>query len=296
MSNILIIGGSGCVGQETTRWLLQRGDHKIVCLSRGQTAVIQKDGVFYEQGDIMNLESLVRVMKLHEISHVMHAAGLRTTECKQNTLKAVEVNVMGTSNVFEAARQVGGIERVVFTSTAAVYQVPEDGTFVDEGSATVPLNSYTATKLAAENIAQFYANEYELPTVALRPQIIFGPDRDAGSTAGVSHAIKCAQQKQAYHIGFRGCYGFHYSADVGKCHGMALTQKASNSYEVYNLPCEILDVEDLCQRLNTMAGVELITCDGPEYPFARGLLANKFQRDFGSFHITSFQEVIQRSF
>ena len=284
------------MGQEATRWLLKRGGHKIVCLSRGKTAVVQNDGVYYEQGDIMNLESLVRVMQQHEISHIMHTAGLRTTECKQNPLKAVEVNVMGTSNVFEAARQVGGIERVVFTSTAAVYQVPEDGSVGDEKAATFPLNSYTATKLAAENIAQFYATEYEIPTVVIRPQIIFGPDRDAGSTAGVSHAIKCAQQKQAYHIEFRGCYGFHYSADVGKCHGVALTQQVPGLYEAYNLPCESLDVENLCQRLNTLVGKELITCGGPEYPFARGLVDKKFQRDFGSFEVTRFDEVIGRSF
>ncbi len=292
MPTVLIIGGSGCVGTETSHALVSSGVNKIVCLSRGTTAIQPIKGIQYVQADILDLPSLSAVLSEHAVTHVLHAAALRTTDCKNAPARAVEVNVTGTTNVLEAIRLYAKVERLVFTSTAAVYQVPEDGSFVDEQAPTSPLNPYTATKLAAEQLIECYARCYQIPVTILRPQIIYGPTRGSdGSTAGISQAIKSAEEGKRFTIPFGGRTGFHYSRDIGQQHALALLESPA-LFACYNLPAESLHVAEICTAINSHHGKQLVDYIDSPYPFAHGLDSCAFLQAFPEAPRTSFSEAL----
>jgi len=293
MATVLIIGGSGCVGIETTHALLLRGEDNIICLSRGTTAVNPIKGIKYVQADILDLQSISTVLNEHAVTHVLHAAALRTTDCKNAPARALEVNVTGTNNVLEAIRLYGKIQRFVFTSTAAVYKVPDDGSFVDEQAATIPLNPYTATKLAAEQLIECYALYYQIPATILRPQIIYGPTRGSdGSTAGITQAIKAAQEGKHFTIPFGGRTGFHYSRDVGQQHALALLESPEH-FARYNLPAESLSISEICSAINTHHDNQLVNHIDSPYPFAHGLDSSAFLQAFPEAQRTSFSDTLK---
>jgi len=292
MVNVLIIGGSGCVGTETILALLSREVDQVICLSRGETVVNAIEGVNYVQADILDRDSISQVLQDHSVTHVLHAAALRTTDCKNDPARAVEVNVTGTCNVLEAIRLYGAVQRLVFTSTAAVYKVPDDGSFVAEQAATIPLNLYTATKLAAEQLIESYALNYPLPATILRPQIIYGPTRGSdGSTAGITQAIKSAAAGKPYTIPFGGRTGFHYSRDVGQHHALALLNSPEH-FACYNLPAESLHVAEICAAINAHFDHQLVDFTDHPYPFAEGLESSAFQKAFPARESTSFASAL----
>lgn len=296
MEHVLIIGGTGCVGIETTHALIQRGVKKVVSLSRGLTPTPAIDGVCYEMGDLLQPECLLPILHKHSITHVIHAAALRTTDCIRDPHRAIQVNLTGTANLLESLRCYGSVQRLVFTSTAAVYSVPLDGSLVDETSITIPLNSYTATKLAAEQLIQCYALNYQLPATILRPQVIYGPSRsDAGSTAGVSRAISSAAFGDKFTIPFAGTTGFHYSKDVGQAHLTALLESPEH-FAIYNLPAESMAITTICRILNRSAGANLIDCSERLYPFANGLDSSRFEQAFPGYKTTLFEQAIRPYF
>ena len=295
MKKVMIIGGSGCVGQETAKALLQQEQVKVVAVSRGKSTHEAIDGVIYEQGDILDKQSILRLLQEYDITHVLHAAALRTSQCKANPEQAVQVNINGTANVLEAIREYTKIEHFVFISTAAVYQVPKDGTRPDENSPVEALNLYTSTKLAGEALVESYAHSYGLQCSVLRPQIIYGPSRgEEGSTAGVSLALKEAKAGRAYTIPFSGQYAFTYSKDIGAfCKEVLLDSKSDSAFELYNLPGESLAIQDLAQSINSHYPKELITYKELTYPFAEGVSSDKFFSHFPQCQLSSMSEVLK---
>lgn len=293
MKCVLVIGGSGCVGRMVVEWLLAtRPEARVVCLSRGVTELEERDGVVWERGDVLDGETILRVLREHAVTHVLHAAGLRTSDCKADPVRASEVNVGGTVNVLEAVREYGGVERFVFLSTAAVYGVPDGGEFLGERAMTCPLNAYTASKLAAEAMVECYSRDYGIRATILRPQVIYGPERDGGgSTVGVSVALRAASAGRKFTIPFRGRTFFHFTGDVGRFVGRAMLE-GEGAFGIYNLPGESLEVGELANEMNRWAGGDLIDCANVVYPFAEGLDDGKFRNDFEGVKVTSFREVL----
>ncbi|MFC5051609.1 NAD-dependent epimerase/dehydratase family protein [Rubritalea spongiae] len=288
MANILIVGGTGCVGIETTQALLQQGTHKIICLSRGQTTHAENQHITYQKGDILDLDSLSLALETHAITHVLHVAALRTSDCKAQPHLAVKINVNGTANLLEAIRQYGKVQRLVFLSTAAVYTVSDDESFVSENSPTTPLNAYTATKLAGEQLVECYSTNYQIPSTILRPQIIYGLSRGSeGSTAGVSTAITKAFHNEPFTIPFGGTTGFHYAPDIGQNTTLALISSPQH-FACYNLPVESLSLSEITQNINREFQNESISHDSTIYPFPTGLIYDAFKKDFPDYSLTPF--------
>jgi nucleoside-diphosphate-sugar epimerase len=292
MANILIIGGTGCVGQETASALLRQKQHQIVNFSRGQTASSSDSEMVHHQGDILDLDSITAALKKHAITHILHTAALRTSESKSHPHRAIDINVNGTANVLEAIRRYGKVERLVFLSTAAVYDIPPNNQFAKESTNTVPLNAYTATKLAAEQLVECYSNNYGIPSTILRPQIIYGLSRGAdGSTAGVSSAIRAAVKTEAFEIPFGGTTGFHYAPNIGTNTALALLSSTKH-FAAYNPPCESLSLEKITATINTAFPESQISHAQTVYPFPAGLDDTRFKMDFPEFAFTPFQRAV----
>lgn len=141
-AKILIIGGTGTIGQHLLKHLLKENPQVIRILSRDEHKQFELHQQYYQYnniryliGDVRDEQRLVRAME--DIDYVFHLAAMKhVPACEYNPFEAVKTNVIGTQNVIQAATQTG-VKRVLFTST---------------DKAIAPANTYGATKLTAERL------------------------------------------------------------------------------------------------------------------------------------------------
>ena len=185
---ILITGGAGFIGGHLAERFVRDG-HDVVVLDNFdpfydtrikehtvevcEAAAEDGDGSYrLIEGDVRD-EALVEDL-VEEAEYVYHQAaqaGVRPSV--QNPRKYDDINVDGTLNVLDAARDTG-IERVVLASSSSVYGKPEYLPY-DESHPTTPVSPYGASKLAAERYACSYGEVYDFSVVALRYFTVYGP-------------------------------------------------------------------------------------------------------------------------
>src|SRR5262249_46942889 len=139
--------------------------------------------VAFIQGDVTDLAGLRRSIQQHQISHIIHLAGLQVPVCRADPMLGAKVNVLGTLAVFEAVRlSEGQVKRLVYLSSAAVFGPPEDyppGPLGDDVPLT-PTTHYGVFKCCNEGNARIYYQEHGLSSIGLRPWTVYGVGRDFG--------------------------------------------------------------------------------------------------------------------
>ena len=300
MNTYLIIGASGCIGFETAKWLLKnKANDKVVCLSRGKTVFPGNlEGCITEIGDISSRESIKTVIQKHSVTHVIHCAALRTSDCNENPEKAREINVGGTQNVFEACAD-STVKEFLFLSTAAVYdQVEEQIEGVSEDSPVSKYAPYVATKLESEEYLQKSSEKSDIKITVIRPQILFGPTRSlSGSTAGVTKCIQSAAFNKNYTIPYSGQYSFHYTGDVGSLIGTVLCSEKNYTFALFNLPGDPHKVSNFKDLVNELTSPEkFISLTEKQYPFAKSASYQKYIKSFGPVSLTPLSEAVKETF
>lgn len=215
----LITGALGCIGAWACRQLVREG-HDVVAYDLGDDVrrlELVMDGdelsaLRLVSGDITDLDGLAGVLATERITHVVHLAALLLPVARADPPRGALVNVVGTVNVFEAARR-GGVQGVAYASSAAAYD-RADGRSVAEDADGHPLNHYGVHKLANEGTARVYWHDSRLPSMGLRPHIVYGPGRDHGMTAGPTLAIAAAVAGEPYEIPFGGRAQFQFAPDT----------------------------------------------------------------------------------
>jgi len=217
----LITGALGCIGAWCCRQLVREG-HTVVGLDLGSDRrrvelIMNGDevaAVELVQGDVTDLGSLERLMEDRQIVHVVHLAAMLIPLAAADPPRGALVNVVGTVNVFEAARR-RGLTGVAYASSVAVYD-RSDGARVAEGADGHPVSHYGVHKQANEGAARVYWRDGGLASIGLRPHVVYGAGRDQGLTAGPSLAMLAAARGEAYEIPFGGQAQFQFAADVAK--------------------------------------------------------------------------------
>jgi UDP-glucose 4-epimerase len=164
---ILVAGGAGYIGSNMTAMLAAEGHQPIIYdnLSKGHKAAIA--GCEFVKGDLANFDLLVATLKKYKIDAVMHfAAFIEAGESVINPLKYYQNNVSNTQTLL-AAMESADVEKFVFSSTAAVYGIP-DKLPITEDLPKNPINPYGETKLAVERMCHHQAKAGKLHYVALR--------------------------------------------------------------------------------------------------------------------------------
>lgn len=165
--NVLVCGGAGYIGSNMTELLTRTGHKPIVYdnLSKGHASAI-KDANFVE-GDLADYNLLVKTLKAEKIDAVMHfAAFIEVGESVNNPLEYFQNNTANTLNLLIAMND-AGVQKFVFSSTAAVYGMPEK-TPIKEDFQTNPINPYGQSKLAVEQICCCQSLTGKLNYAALR--------------------------------------------------------------------------------------------------------------------------------
>jgi UDP-glucose 4-epimerase len=212
---VLVTGGSGFIGTWVLRDLLEAGKRVIALDVRPATerwsrvlGARAKDVVFSDVS-LIDRDGLAALMKQHDVSHVIHLAALLTPDCQQDPFRGCQVNVLGSTAVFDAARMAGSVQAIAFASSYAVY---------GHASATTPRPPmfYGAFKQAVDLIAEQYWTHFGLRSLAIRPHVVYGPEREIGLTAGPSLACRAAVRGESYQIGYTGAAGYDYVEDVAR--------------------------------------------------------------------------------
>ena len=179
---VIVTGGAGFIGSHVVEALVARGDevHVIDDLSNGKRANVPA-GVELHVHDIREpINAIVRDAGATAIVHLAAQADVRVSVAEP--VRDASVNVVGTVNVLEAAREAGA--RVVFASTGgAIYGECERPAREDDPC--LPLSPYGAAKLAGEGYLGAFARLYGTPHVALRFGNVYGPRQDPHGEAGV---------------------------------------------------------------------------------------------------------------
>ena len=167
---VLVTGGSGFIGSHVVDKLRDKGVK--VRIYDGILPTYRND-IEYYQGSILDRTALGFAM--NGIDAVMHLAAIADVEeVASKPLKTEAINVRGTANVLEAARN-SKIKKVIYGSTTWVYSETESDNVDETTPLHAPSHFYTATKLAGEYYCQSYSKLYGLDVTILRYGIPYGP-------------------------------------------------------------------------------------------------------------------------
>lgn len=257
----MVTGALGCIGAWVVRNLIQAGAATTIFdlgTDLKRLRLIMTDDelalvTFAEGGDVTNLDLLKRAFSEHPITHIIHLAALQVPFCRANPPLGAQVNVTGTVNVFEAARQ-AGIGRVVYASSIAVYG-PRDvypPGLLRHDAPLDPRNHYGVYKQANEGTARLYFAETGISSIGLRPYTVYGPGRDQGMTSAPTSAMLAAARGEGFHIPFGGTSGYQHADDVAK----TFIQAAFVPFEgagVFNLKGEIAHMSAIVAAIERAA-------------------------------------------
>ncbi|MCK5175579.1 MAG: UDP-glucose 4-epimerase GalE [Planctomycetes bacterium] len=247
---VLVCGGAGYIGSNMTDLLAKSGHQPVVFdnLSKGHKTAVKN--AEFVRGDLADYNLLVETFRKHKIEAVMHFAALiEAGESVELPLKYYHNNFCNTRNLLTAMED-AGVEKFVFSSTAAVYGIPQDIPIV-EGTRKLAINPYGESKWAVERMCQFQRATGKLRYAALRYFNAAGAG--AGSTLGEDHSpethlipliIQAAMGKRAD----IKIFGTDYPTDDGTCvrdyihiqdlcsaHLLALARLDDETELVYNL-------------------------------------------------------------
>src|SRR5216683_4351995 len=281
-----ITGAQGCIGSWIVKTLAERGDSPLVFDrsddARRLSAIMDPadlERVRFVTGDITDGPAVLGALKESAAQRVIHLAGLQVPTCKADPVAGALVNVVGTINMFEAARTVG-VKGVVYASSAAVYGMDEEGGPLDETAECEPTTHYGVFKRTNEGNARIYFLDHGLSSVGLRPLTVYGVNRDSGLTSDPTKAMKAAVLGLPFHIRFGGATDFQYVADTAAAF-IACADRVPPGAYVFNLHGESVEVDRIAQLINQHSAGELITYGGPPIPIAASMNDAAIRRVIG---------------
>jgi len=302
----LVTGAFGCIGSWLVRGLLAAGARPVVFdigddpwRLRMIAGADVTSRVTIVRGDIADRDAVVRVVRDHGIRRVVHLAAWQVPLCRQDPSKGALINVVGTANVFEAARaSEGRVERVVYASSAAVFGSPDrypPGPIKDDAP-RLPATHYGVYKVANEETARVYWEEHRIPSMGFRPLSVYGPGRDFGVTADPTLALKSAVLGRPFKIRWGGSTDLIYTEDVAR----ALLAAAASRLEgarVYNLHGASVAIAGLVKMIAAAwpKAAGLITHVEQPIPFPAALDDARYQTDLGPAPPTALTDGIQRT-
>ena len=278
-ARVLVTGAQGCIGAWIVKQLLERGDEVVIFDVEPNPVrlkrIVPEDQlttVRIETGRIEDTARIKALVKDRGITHIVHLAAVLMPFCQANPVVAGLVNVIGTLNVFEAARDAGRPVRIVYASSSAVWG-PEDAyehRKLTEDDPLRPATHYGVFKQANEgNARAFYASN-GISSIGLRPWAVYGFGRDLGLTADPTLAIKALVSNEPFQIRLSGFMDLQYVEDVAAAFIGCLFSDIEGAY-AFNLAGDVVNLEtefiDILERIRPGAK-RLITAEGPQVPVA----------------------------
>ncbi len=299
--NILITGGAGYIGSHTTLALREAGHFTVVYddLCRGYREL--QFGDAFAEGRIQDRALLTETLRRYEIDAVMHfAAFIEAGESMEKPSPYFENNTGGSMALLDAMRE-AGVNRLIFSSTAALYGYPDEIP-IPETSPLLPVNPYGESKLLVERILRWYSEIYGLQYVSLRYFNAAGADsqlRTGEMHSPETHLIPLTLQaaygeREAifingtdYNTPDGSCIrDYIHVSDLARAHLLALVflQREKRS-AVYNLGSQkCYSVREVIEAVRQVTGRDFPVKEGPRRPGDPEVLvasSEKIRRELG---------------
>lgn len=202
------------------------------------------------EGDITDIKKVRQAMR--GVDYVFHVAVLPLNACASDPRACLEVNIVGSFNVVEVAKD-AGVKKIIFSSASSVYGDTEQT--MDEGH---PLNAqtmYGVSKIAGEHFLKAFYTMYELDYVILRYMNVYGPGQKAGLIMNVLNRIKQGFPPLIFGDGSQS-FDFVYVDDVVNANILAM--KSNVTDDTFNIGGEEeITVKDLVFTLLELTGSDL---------------------------------------
>lgn len=281
-NSVLVTGGRGFIGRALVK-LIQREGYSVVSLDRIPVADAVDVAHDEIECDLSDIEGLRNTFERQRIRKIVHLAAILPTAAQRNPARATEVNVQGSLNLLELAREFN-VRRFVFGSSLSVYGThPADQT-VSEKDRTAPEDLYGAAKLYVEQLGQQYRECHGLEFVSLRIGRVVGPGAHSVSSAWRSEIFELLKADYPAEISLpyrasENLLVLHVDDLVGML--FCLVRASSVAHGVYNAPCKSIVVGDLkrvVEDLNSNITVKL----GDSTPAGNPQMldASRFQHEF----------------
>ncbi len=275
MASVLVTGGAGYIGSHAVLALKDAG-HRVTVIDNLVTGfrwAVPEDVTFYE-GNVADEALLDRIVAEQGVEAIMHFAGsVVVPESVSDPLKYYRNNTAASRTLIESAVRTG-VKHFIFSSTAAVYGIPEQ-TPVDEETPRLPINPYGTSKLMTEFMLADVAAAHRINFAALRYFNVAGADpagRTGQSTAGATHLIKVAVEAATGRRSHVSVFGTDYAtpdgtgvrdyihvSDLAAAHVLALDWLQERPEESVTLNCgynrgfSVLEVLDAVERVSGKA-------------------------------------------
>jgi UDP-glucose 4-epimerase len=217
MNTVLVTGGAGYIGSHTVQQLVARGDRVVVIdnLSTGFRDAVR--GAAFVEGNVGDCELVSRTLEAYQVDAVLHfAAHTVVPESMSDPLKYYGNNTCNTRNLLACCAQ-AGVDKFIFSSTAAVYGTTDDG-IADENTQTHPINPYGTSKLMSETMLRDWSATGAVRHVILRYFNVAGCDplgRIGHSTPEATLLIKVACEHAVGKRRSVSIYGTDYDTPDG---------------------------------------------------------------------------------
>jgi UDP-glucose 4-epimerase len=251
----LVTGGSGFIGSHVVDKLLEAGAGEVVVVDKQ----VQRENLAdaedtarlrVVEGDVTDADVLDSL--LEGVDGVFHMAVLPLGPCDQSPRDCLEVNVVGSFNVFDAARR-AGIEKVVFSSASSVYG--DTNETMDESHPLGARTMYGASKVAGEYFLRAFGDLHGLDYVILRYMNVYGPRQGGGLVINVLKRIQSGEAPTIMGDGSQS-FDFVHVADVASANVAAMASEVSGAEFNVGGGNEVT-VREIVERLIDLSGSEL---------------------------------------
>ena len=264
---VLVTGAGGCIGSWTVALLARAGVEVAVFdlnEDKRRPALLMSDAelarVRWLTGDIADTKAVMLAAEASQARAIIHLAALQVPFCKADPIAGARVNVVGTVNVFEAARK-HGVKRIAYASSVAALGAVEEG--------AMP-TLYGAYKYCDEQIARVYWQDWAVPSVGIRPGVVYGVGRDQGMTSKTTVAILAAAAGKPYTIAYRGGVSWLHAGECAAAFIRAVAAERSGA-PVFNMNGVYAPVEEgvrILKRIAPDASIE-VTGQAIAFPMDR---------------------------
>jgi dTDP-glucose 4,6-dehydratase len=260
---VVVTGAGGFIGSHLVERLIAEGAHVRAMLrytSRGQRGALDLlpetliDDIEITHGDVRDADAVHAVMQgADAIFHLAALVGIPYSY--EHPQEVIDTNIIGTSNVLLAARELGTLERIVLTSTSEVYgsalRVP-----MDEEHPLQAQSPYSATKIAGDALGLSFHRSFGLPVTIVRPFNAYGPRQSA--RAVIPAIIAQAVSGQSLKLGtLETTRDFTYAADTARAFAMIGAADAAIGEVVNAGSGKEVAIRDVVLKIAQITGREL---------------------------------------
>jgi len=291
---VVVTGAGGCIGSWVLA-LLARSGVKVCAFDlsddKRRPRLLMPEGdlekIQWRTGDIADSRAVAGLLEAVRPSAIIHLAALQVPFCKADPVAGARVNVVGTVNVFEAARRLG-LKRIAYASSIAAYGA------MDEGHGAMR-TLYGAYKHCDEQIARVYSDDWGVASVGIRPGVVYGVGRDQGLTSKTTFAVLAAAEGKPYEVPFSGGVSWLYAGEAASAFIHAVARERAGA-PVFDMNGVYAPVEEGLRILRQLAPSAAISSSGQPLAFPMHLPDEPLRAFLGDYGSMPLDEGIRETY